>query len=87
MLWITKQHHESQAVKLHVEEEKIIHQNQMQNDNVQAQHKMAMDQVNQQQKLQLDHATAQIERMEKFIRDSFEVHPNLDLDVESLTRK
>jgi hypothetical protein len=32
----------------------------------------------------LDEAADEINRLEQFIEDAFEVHPNLDLDVEGL---
>ncbi len=35
----------------------------------------------------LDEAADELERQEKFINSAFEVHPNLDLDIETLSSR
>jgi hypothetical protein len=62
---------------LKIQEEQIIHKQQMQNDTVQAHHKMAMDQASKQQELQLDAAA----RTQEIHHDRAEKQANLYTDA------
>ena len=58
---------------LKIQEEQIIHKQQMQNDTQAAQHKMALDQVAKQQELQMNHVAKTHEIHQKHMENQFNV--------------